>query len=504
MDCTPRFNHDVKWIVRAVDDKSIEIDIYRQNECLNIEHLTIPSILNGKSVVSIRAKFSLKKLLSVAIPSSIKDICMDAFDGCDVLTTIDVDPTNPVYKSVAGCLFTKDGKKIVKVPVGIPLERMTIPVDVVQVERGAFRGCAKLKEVIIGNGVASIGEGAFAGCVSLERILIPDGLMRIGSNAFSGCAKLKEVTIGKGVTSIEGRAFAGCASLERIVIPDGLMRIGSNLFRGCAKLKEVIIGRGVTSIEDGTFAGCVSLERITIPDGVTCIGSWPLTLRCAKGEAFYGCVKLKEVTIGKGVASVGEKAFAECASLERIVIPDRVKSIGSNSFRGCAKLKEVTIGRGVTSIGEEAFAECVSLERITIPESVKTILDSAFSGCISLKEVTMQGGDVGINPGAFENCTRLAGFTVVGVSPRFFKKPNGDNVFGDKPALKCIVIRDCIAGKEQILKIDEIDYKDVEMGSKLRDFGYYDDDKHPDDYYDYTPSTFEDAYEIYGSKLWDA
>lgn len=50
--------------------------------------------------------------------------------------------------------------------------------------------------------------------------------------------------------------------------------------------------------------------------------------------------------------------FAEDISVERVVIPDGVISIGERAFEDCQMLNEVVIPNSVTSIGEHAFDGC--------------------------------------------------------------------------------------------------------------------------------------------------
>ena len=68
----------------------------------------------------------------------------------------------------------------------------------------------KDENVVIPNGVTSIGDSAFKNCTSLTGITIGGSVTIIGGCAFSHCTSLTSITIGGSVTSIGKEAFSGC------------------------------------------------------------------------------------------------------------------------------------------------------------------------------------------------------------------------------------------------------------------------------------------------------
>ena len=72
----------------------------------------------------------------------------------------------------------------------------------------------------------------------------------------------------------------------------------------------------------------------------------------------------RDVNIPNGVTSIGDYAFSDFSSLDRITIPDSVTSIGNGAFSDCLYLTRITIPSSVTSIGNGAFSNCSSLENI--------------------------------------------------------------------------------------------------------------------------------------------
>ena len=242
--------------------------------------------------------------------------------------------------------------------------------SVTSIGSSAFSGCSSLTAVHIPASVTSIGSSAFYGCSSLTAVhissieawckitfenyesnplyhahnlylngelvtnlVIPDGVTSIGNYAFLDCSSLTAITIPEGVTSIGDYAFRDCSSLTAITFPENsqLTSIGEYAFSACSILTAITIPEGVTSIGYYAFNGCRSLTAITIPEGVTSI----------EYHAFYGCSILTAINIPEGVTSIGQAAFYGCSSLTAINIPESVKSIDQGAFANCSELTDV-------------------------------------------------------------------------------------------------------------------------------------------------------------------
>ena len=297
-----------------------------------------------------------------------------------------------------------------------------------------------IKNVVIENGVTSIGSQAFSSCNSLTSITIPNSVTSIGYCAFYDCSGLTSITIPNSVTSIGIEAFEYCSSLTSVTIPNSVTSIRQQAFYGCSKLTSVTIPNSVTDIEKYAFSGCKGLTSITIPNSVTSIGEF----------AFKECSRLISITIPKSVTSIGEAAFNACSNLISIkveednpkydsrnncnaiiesqyntlhtgckntTIPNSVKNIGGYAFSGNISLTSITIPNSVTSIGEAAFANCSKLISITIPSSVTNIGGYAFTQCSSLTSVTIPNSVTSIGEYAFYNCSYLTSINCEAIIP---------------------------------------------------------------------------------------
>ena len=85
----------------------------------------------------------------------------------------------------------------------------------------------------------------------------------------------------------------------------------------------------------------------------------------------------------KTVVEIADNAFKNNLTLNRVHIPDSIKTIGSSAFEGCLVLQKVNLGEGITTISSRAFygAGLYAKDGITfsqIPQSVNSISRNAF------------------------------------------------------------------------------------------------------------------------------
>lgn len=93
-----------------------------------------------------------------------------------------------------------------------------------------FFSCGTITDMIIPNGIISIGEEAFYHCTNLMSINIPNSVTSIGAAAFCECAELTAVNIPNGVTIINEAMFQNCSKLTAVTIPNSVTSIGPYVF----------------------------------------------------------------------------------------------------------------------------------------------------------------------------------------------------------------------------------------------------------------------------------
>jgi len=372
-----------------------------------------------------------ESLVSVTLSKSILSVGRSAFDGCVNLESLQASAFTSVGHFAfynAGKLdidvssVTSMGESAFRYS-GIT----NAVIAAASVENYAFLGCERLKAVTVGEACKSIGIEAFYGCPLLESVNIGSGLNKIDGNSNNrgfifGCYALKTVTVSDSnqtfksvnnailskdgatlywgnsdgeipaeVKTIGSNAFGSCKA-KTISIPDTVTKISDYAFRGCLA-ESVHIGKGVISLGLGIFRDCSKLAAITVSSENTYVkakgncliitqnGKVTVRAGCKTSViptdenialidqyAFCGIDELTEISIPESVTDIGDRAFKDCFSLEKLTLRDGLKTIGAFAFDGCA-IKNLQIPRTLTSIFITSFYNCPLIESIACDEN---------------------------------------------------------------------------------------------------------------------------------------
>ena len=279
-------------------------------------------------------------LAKVCLPASLTTIGWRAFNKCNNVQTLTVDPANTAFCSKDNVLYTKDMSALVYAAGGIT--QVCIPDTVTEICNYAFEGGSSLQTLTIDpanqvycskNNIIYTKDMTILVCAAgaITQAVLPDTLIEIGCSAFEGY---------KDLTSVD---FSACTKLTKI---------GRDAFSRCTGLMSLDLSSctSLTAIKGeffpniGPFANCTGLTEVLLPASLTSI--------CP--GAFTGCTKLAEIRFPAALTEIGNKAFSDCTGLTEI------------DFSACTTL---------TRIGRDAFRNIASTVWFNIPnESVIRLL----------------------------------------------------------------------------------------------------------------------------------
>lgn len=229
------------------------------------------------------------------------------------------------------------------------------------IEKNAFFGCDRLKTFNITTAATGVDiqSGAFQGCASLESFtggnplyFVYGGVLfkNIGSSyavmqfpeslAVSAYSVPSAVN-GLSVTAIGDRAFGYASSLTKLITGDNITEIGLRAFIACRNLQEVYIGKGVAKIGGYPFQECLVLNKITVDAlNVTFFSDVNGVLYCgARLIAYPAGLQRTSFTVGSHITEIEPGAFSGTRALLRVIIPESVTEIGNDAFAECNRLK---------------------------------------------------------------------------------------------------------------------------------------------------------------------
>lgn len=413
--------------VTYISDKA-----FKGNE--NITGITLPSTIE---TIGDNAFLMCRNLKKVNIPESVRRIGSQAFRQ----TAVPADSNGLLYVDnwLVGCGFVEtdspqgNGKKVVMMME--PMGDLEVKEGTVGIAMGAFDYCEQITSLVIPASVTKISFPIARGCKSLATIAVHQDNTSFDSrnncNAIIDSKDNKLMTgcrttiIPNGVVGIAEKAFDTCTGLTSIVFPSTLKSIGNLAFNNCVNLKEFNIPESVTDVHNATFANTGWYKAQT--SSLVCKDGWLLGWKDHKPSG--------KMIVPEGIRHIASNSFVKCSELKEVVVPAGLQRIGWNAFLMCDNLKEIVIPEGVKIIAGNAFAYCSNLKKVNIPVSVENVglnsfqhsawytklsdgvvyLDGWLLGYKNKKpkgKLTIKNGTKHISNAAFNGCNELTSVVI--------------------------------------------------------------------------------------------
>ena len=336
---------------------------------------------------------------------------------------------------------------------------------------------AKVKALVVEEGVTRLGTHAFRSCTAMETVSLPESLTVIGDNAFAFYSVLMSVSLSRNLSSIEGHAFYYCDALTEITIPASVKSMGTWIFNsnglktvtfeGSAPYINTSAFYGVTATvyypdEDSSWEGVAGhdfgglLTWVPPVEGALVVGkcgddlTWRFntlenTLWILGTGAMYDFTedtvpwaeyreRITSVDLSDEMTHLGDFACYGISNLKSITIPKGMTSLGTRVFEGCAKLQfSVDSSNRSFSAYNGAIYDYTNSILYSAPSVsgvftahgyTNTVMDYAFAGNDRITRFEAAARITSINPYAFSGCTSLSELYFPGIAPTI-----GENAF---------------------------------------------------------------------------
>jgi len=391
-------------------------------------YLAIPETIGGAAVKAIGPEaFAHHYYLALLeLPEGLEAIGDGAFYNCATLghvkfpSTLKTIGDNAFYNAYQGSLFELPSAETIGdfafYFAGIK-GSVALPDGLTSIGKGAFESCGSLGGTLyLPASLETIGDGAFKGNLLLQYVIVDSPIPpTLGEGVFAGCDYLYDIDLyahGTKQQMLDWQAYvdalgipcrvwraqdptaespeSGAYQYENLMLTEytgAQPRIHAHL----TVSQEPVVGLG-----DGVFKGSQTIEYFSVAhnDAFTTIGA----------EAFMDST-LREVDLFDSVTTIGARAFAGCAQLETLTLPESVTEIGEGALDGLTGLKKLVVKCDPAILPVSAFANLSNLTDVTIETGAIPANLFAGSGVTTL---ALGEGVTEIGESAFANTALTA------------------------------------------------------------------------------------------------
>lgn len=266
-------------------------------------------------------------------------------------------------------IMLSDGLLAANAPGGMS-ETVTLPENTVTVAGSLFYEDKTVRNIIVPEGVKSIGDGFFIRSQVLETATLPSTLESISSSAFYFCNNLKAFkgdsqmiwSDGLALVSLGGEIlkFIGW-DVEDYVMPEGITELGSSCFNSLPKLKSITFPSTLSGLWSGWKWNCPQLEYFYGPG--TSADHHCLVMRNQLDAVTSILPSDYSIPDDMGILSIFYDVFSQNSSVVNLTIPDEVVNLRA-CFANMENLKSIRMPASLQYIEENAFWGSMALEAI--------------------------------------------------------------------------------------------------------------------------------------------
>ena len=243
---------------------------------------------------------------------------------------------------------------------------------------GAFAS-TRLNVVVL-NAAQTIGANAFDNVTTMSQLILGEDLTSIGSYAFRNTLQSQAGSYwirvsGSAPSSTASNAFDGVIT-KTLYVPAGVYAS----YNGKSPWSQFTLN----TIVDFPVSGSNPTWQLTYDGTLTILSNIP-NYSNESDQPWYPYKNyIRKVVFGNNVTTVGNNALSYEdegeSKVTSVEIPATVETIGENAFKNNDQI-EVVEAEGVKNIGDEAFTNCSSLEKVKFGKDVQSLGNKVFNQC---------------------------------------------------------------------------------------------------------------------------
>ena len=191
------------------------------------------------------ARSNTTSLKKVVLPEGLKRIGEGAFEGCSVLSDVNIPSTVEIVGEEA-FLYTAIKSNYLDNWLisydGLSGTTLTIQEGTIGIADGDIFGRnSTITEVVLPETLRYIGSNNFKSFTALTKVNLPASLVKIGDDAFNNCSNLIEIDMSgcSQLAYIGDTAFSWCKLITSFYIPQSVTYVGDSAFNQCTGVVNI-------------------------------------------------------------------------------------------------------------------------------------------------------------------------------------------------------------------------------------------------------------------------